>query len=129
MVNDKLDQFLLAKYINIKTYKKNKQAVLTPVWFIVDNNRIYFRTGTTTGKFKRIKNNNNVQVATCDQLGKIKGTWYNGRASIEDETKLKHINTIIDKKYGLMANFLKIFYKIKKINFAIISIDITSVAE
>lgn len=63
------------KYINLETYRKNGQAVRTPVWFVDFNKKIYFRTDANSGKVKRIMNNHDVSVAGCDMWGHIKAGW------------------------------------------------------
>ncbi|HJU59882.1 MAG TPA: PPOX class F420-dependent oxidoreductase [Nitrososphaeraceae archaeon] len=117
-----LETFEKAKYINIQTYKKNGYPILTPVWFIIRDNKIFFRTSHNSGKIKRIRINNNVKFALCDIRGKIKGEWHEGIAKIEDDSN-NIILSQIDKKYGISSRLLKIFYKIKKINIVILSIE------
>ena len=110
------------KYINIQTYKKNGQAVSTPVWFIRKDNKIYFRTSRKSGKFKRIKNNNNVKFALCNISGKIKGEWHNGLAKIDPDIN-RLIFARINEKYGIVAHIMNVFYKIKKMEIIILYIE------
>ena len=117
-----LETFEKAKYINIQTYKKTGQPLSTPVWFIIKDNKIFFRTSHNSGKIKRIRNNNNVKFALCDIRGKIKGEWYEGIAKIENDSD-NSILFQINKKYGLSSRLMKIFYKIKKIDIVILSIE------
>jgi uncharacterized protein len=117
-----LETFEKAKYINIQTYKKNGQPISTPVWFIIKNNKIFFRTSHNSGKIKRIRNNNNVKFALCGIRGKIKGEWYEGIAKIENDSD-NSILSQINKKYGISSLLMKIFYKIKKIDIVILSIE------
>ena len=117
-----LENFETGKYVNIQTYKKNGQAVSTPVWFISKDNRIYFRTSNKSGKFKRIKNNNNVKFALCDFRGKINGDWHNGLAKIDPDSN-RLIFSKINEKYGIFAQVLNLFYKIKKMDIIILYIE------
>jgi uncharacterized protein len=110
------------KYINIQTYKKNGQAVSTPVWFIRKDNKIYFRTSRKSGKFKRIENNNNVKFALCNISGKIKGEWHNGLAKIDPDIN-RLIFARINEKYGIVAHIMNVFYKIKKMEIIILYIE------
>ena len=110
------------KYINILTYKKNGDRVSTPVWFIYKDNKIYIRTSNQSGKFKRIKNNNNVSYALCNIRGKIKGEWHSGVAKIEPDIN-KKIFSKITEKYGIFAQIMNILYKIKKMDIIILSIE------
>jgi uncharacterized protein len=110
------------KYINIQTYKKNGQAVSTPVWFIRKDNKIYFRTSRKSGKFKRIENNNNVKFALCNISGKIKGEWHNGLAKMDPDIN-RLIFARINEKYGIVAHIMNVFYKIKKMEIIILYIE------
>ena len=77
---DKLEQFSKQKYINLETYKRDSTSVKTPVWFVIDNDLIYIITRESTGKVKRLKNNQNVRIVTCSFSGKTKNEWVNGKA-------------------------------------------------
>jgi uncharacterized protein len=111
------------KYINIETYRKNGQPVRTPVWFVVLNNKIYFRTDSNSGKVKRIMNNQNVRIAACDLLGKIKTEWVKANAKIAKEVDGETINSLINKKYSFIQTFIKIMYRLRKIKVIIISVE------
>ena len=110
------------KYINLLTYKKNGEPVLTPVWFIFKDNKIFIRTSNKSGKFKRIKNNKNVKFALCNIRGKIKGAWYNGFAKLEPNNRW--VFSKINEKYGIFAYLMNILYKIKKMDIIILSIEL-----
>src|SRR5260370_16429106 len=61
------------RYISLATFRKSDVAVHTPIWFAEDNNKLYFMTGSKTGKYKRIRNNPQVNIAPCTIRGKITG--------------------------------------------------------
>jgi PPOX class probable F420-dependent enzyme len=111
------------KYINLETYKKNGQPVRTPVWFVIYNKKIYFRTDSNSGKVKRIMNNQNVSIAACDLLGKIKAEWIKGAAKIANDVDPETINTLINKKYSFMQSFIRIMYKLRNIKVIIILVE------
>ena len=95
------------KYISVETYKRDGQAVRTPVWFFVMDDSIYVITRSKTGKAKRLKNNPKVRVAECTIRGKITGTWSSGTAEILDMTRTAESVKLRDKKYGIQARFAK----------------------
>jgi PPOX class probable F420-dependent enzyme len=111
------------KYINLETYKKNGQPVRTPVWFVIYNKKIYFRTDSNSGKVKRIMNNQNVSIAACDLLGKIKAEWIKGVVKIANDVDPETINTLINKKYSFMQSFIRIMYKLRNIKVIIILVE------
>jgi uncharacterized protein len=109
-------------YINILTFKKNGEPVSTPVWFIFKDNKIFFRTSNKSGKFKRIKNNNNIKFALCNIRGKVRSEWHNGVAKVDPNNKW--VFSQINEKYGFFAHLMNIIYRIKKMDIIIIYIEI-----
>ena len=69
------------KYALIVTFKRDGEAVPTPVWFgLDDEGRLYFRTGPEVAKLRRIRNNPRVLVAPCTVRGKPLGPSVEGTA-------------------------------------------------
>lgn len=95
------------KYISLETYKKNEDAVRTPVWFVIHNDLVYVVTRESTGKVKRLRSNQNVKIAACTMKGDVTGQWYPGKASMLPEDESRQILTLRDKKYGFMAKIAK----------------------
>ena len=122
MVKNIFEGFYDKKYINLQTFKKNGEIVSTPVWFVLKNNEIFFRSDGNSGKVKRIRNNNNIKASICDIRGNIKGQTYTGIANFQDKSRFNEINSLFDKKYSLLSPILKIVYKLRKINLVILSI-------
>lgn len=61
------------KNINLTTFRKSGELMVTPVWYVVMNGRIYVRTGADSGKVKRIRNNPRVLLAPATVRGKRLG--------------------------------------------------------
>lgn len=101
------------KYISLETYKKNNQPVRTPVWFVIANDLVYVVTRDKTGKIKRLRNNQQVKIATCTITGKITGQWMSGTAKILTYAETKEAIKCRDKKYGFMAKIAKFLSKSK----------------
>jgi uncharacterized protein len=101
--------FAKNQYINLETFRKSGLGVKTPVWFVQDGNKIFVQTGANSGKVKRIRNNNQVNIAPCKMDGALLGDWIPSTASeiIDDETNGK-IKNLLDKKYGLMKKILSV---------------------
>ena len=101
------------KYINLETYRKSGSGVKTPVWFVEsdddNNNKIYIRTSEDTGKYKRIRHNQSVQLAPCDMRGSIKGKWVKGEARIANEEEKLKAFKMLEKKYGIMYKMTRMF--------------------
>ena len=108
-MNNILEELIDQKYINLETYKKDKTSVRTPVWFVIDNDRICIMTKEGTGKVKRLKNNQNVKIAICSMKGEIKNDWINGMAKILVGDDAEKIIKLRKKKYGFSARLISIF--------------------
>ena len=118
-----LDQFLDQKYINLETYKKDGTPIRTPVWFVIDKDLIYVITRDSTGKVKRLANNQDVQIVSCSFKGEPKNEWIKGKA---EKITGKEADTAIKlrkKKYGMSARLIGLFTS-QKGNLVVYSIKI-----
>jgi len=79
-MGNQLEQFLDQKYINLETYKKDGTPIRTPVWFVIDKDLIYVITRDSTGKVKRLRNNQDVRIVPCSFKGEPKNEWIKGKA-------------------------------------------------
>ncbi len=102
-------------YINLETYKRNGQAMRTPVWFTIDddNKTIYVVTRTETGKVKRLRNNSTVRIVPSGIRGQPKGEWLNGKATFANPEQLERALKQRNKKYGFKARLSGLFSRTK----------------
>ena len=122
-MENKLGQFIDQKYINLETYKKDGTPIRTPVWFVIDNDLIYVITRDTTGKVRRLKNNQDVQIVPCSFKGEPKNEWVKGKAEkIVGEAADKAIK-LRKKKYGMSARLIGLFTS-QKGNLIVYSIEL-----
>ncbi len=70
------------KNINLATFRKSGEPVVTPVWYIVLDGKLYVRTGAGSGKVKRIRNNPRVLLAPTTVRGKRIGPESEAKARI-----------------------------------------------
>jgi PPOX class probable F420-dependent enzyme len=89
------------KYISLKTFRKNGDAVATPVWFGEDADKLYVMTRSDLGKTKRIRNNPQVRVAPCTMRGKVTGPEFFALARILPAEEHAHARQTINRKYWL----------------------------
>lgn len=75
---------------------------------------LYTRTMANSWKVKRLNRNPQVRVAPCDAQGNVLGEWVNGRAyEVHDDAQAKHINALMNKKYGLLKRGFDLMGKIR----------------
>ena len=118
-----LDQFLDQKYINLETYKNDGTPVRTPVWFVIDNDLIYVITRDSTGKVKRLKNNQDVQIVPCSFKGEPKNEWIKGKTEMITGEEADKAIKLRKKKYGMFARLSGIFTS-QKGNLVVYSIEL-----
>lgn len=111
MSSDNLALLQDHKYINLETYKKNGQAVQTPVWFVIFDGQVFVMTTQNTGKVKRIKNNADVRIMPCGMRGEPKGEWIPAKARFADESETQKAIQMRNKKYGFKAKLVGMFIK------------------
>jgi uncharacterized protein len=103
-----------AKYINLRSFKKNGQPVDTPVWFanVAPDRLVVFTVGTSY-KVKRIRRNPNVEIARCDVRGKLKGPWSPAICRAVDhgqeQDRVAKAYDALNAKYGLLMRVGTLF--------------------
>lgn len=89
------------KYLSLATFRKTGEAVYTPVWFGEDNDRLYVKSRSDSGKYKRIRNNSGVRIAPCTMRGKITGPEFPANARILPSEDWPRAQRVLEKKYWL----------------------------
>ena len=108
-MSEKIESLSKLKYINLETFRKNGNGVKTPVWFVTENDKIYVITRESTGKVKRLANNQQVSFAPCSFKGNIEGEWISGKTTLITGEEAQKAVKLRKKKYGfkaLLAGFM-----------------------
>src|SRR4029453_8567756 len=71
--NGTLNDLDASHYCLVVTYRRDGTPVPTPVWFGIDDGRVFFRAEGDSGKVKRIRANATVRAAPCDGRGRPSG--------------------------------------------------------
>ena len=87
------------KYISLTTFRKNGQAVATPVWFGEEDDKLFVMTRSISGKYKRVRNNPQVRVAACTIRGAITGPELAATARILQVEDHGRAREAINRKY------------------------------
>ena len=102
-----------SKYLALKTFRKNGNSVITPVWFVVKGEGVFVVTREKTGKVRRIRTNNQVSIVLSDFFGKPKGEWISCIAKEVDNDLTQEAIKLRDKKYGILSKVIGIFSRSK----------------
>ena len=105
MSGSKLAAFTNQNYISLETYRKNGQAVRTPVWFAESDGQLYVYTLADAGKAKRLRNNSRVKIAPCDMRGRVTGEWHDAQARFVQGEEAARANALLDHKYWMKKFF------------------------
>jgi PPOX class probable F420-dependent enzyme len=107
MSNHQIEWLENGQFINLTTFRKNGQAVATPVWFVWHEDRLYVFTQEQSGKAKRIRANGRAMIAPSDVRGNPLGEFISARGRVlRDEEKIKQVDRLFDKKYGIQRKLI-----------------------
>jgi PPOX class probable F420-dependent enzyme len=100
-----------AKYVNLRSFKKNGEPVDTPVWFAIADDRLVVFTDGTSYKVKRIRRNPSVQIARCDFRGGLLGPWQPATCRVveNDPARNDRAYAELNRKYGLIMRLGTVF--------------------
>ncbi|MFH5227895.1 PPOX class F420-dependent oxidoreductase [Antrihabitans spumae] len=89
------------KYGLLITFRKNGEAVPSPMWFALHDGRAIIRTGLDSYKVKRILNNPDVVIAACTMRGKPIGQALAATARIMEPSENVAAEALLVSRYSL----------------------------
>jgi PPOX class probable F420-dependent enzyme len=102
-IDDGLDALRGHKYAVLVTFRRNGEAVPSPVWFGVDERgRAYVRSGAHAGKVKRLRHDDRVLLAPSSLRGKPSGPAIRGRGRILPREEWAHAEDTLAEAYGFL---------------------------
>ena len=111
-------------YMSLKTFRKSGKDVPTPVWFAQAGGAIYVLTQANSGKIKRIRANDRVEIAPCDARGQLLGADYVlAQARIlPDGAESKAAHQRLSKKYKLVFTLFMLYFRLRRTDAAYLEI-------
>jgi PPOX class probable F420-dependent enzyme len=86
------------KYLSVTSFKRDGTGVATPVWFVIDGERLLAMTDPASFKAKRIRRNPVVEVAPCSASGGLRGEPIPGLATFLDDG-IPRVERLMARKY------------------------------
>jgi PPOX class probable F420-dependent enzyme len=83
----------------LKTRKRDGSWVATPVNLAVDGDRAYFAAPANTGKVKRLRNFDEVEITPCSPRGTPKGPTLTARARRLEGAEAAAANRVLVRKH------------------------------
>ena len=108
--------------MNLITFRKNGEAMKTPVWFVVEGERVYVMTVNNSGKIKRIRNNGRVDVGPSDRAGTPLGATVAAQARVLPASENKRADDLLNKKYGLQKRAFDVVLNLRRTERAYVEI-------
>ncbi len=100
---------LQGNHILLTTFRKSGVAVPTPVWYGRAGEKLYVFSLASAGKIKRVRNNQQVQVAACTGIGRVTGPTLEARARILPKDEEILARRALRHKYPIAFRFSEVF--------------------
>ena len=110
MTAPSLKELAAERYVSLVTFRRNGNAVSTPIWVAACDGKLYAVTNGTSVKMKRLKANDRIRLAACDARGKVRGEWAQGHGKrLDDAALVQRAQQALESKYGWQVTVLKFF--------------------
>jgi PPOX class probable F420-dependent enzyme len=97
-----LEPFVRQWAVLLTTYKRDGTPVGTAVNIVVEGDHAYFRTWDTAWKYRRIRNNPEVEFAPCTPRGRPTGSATHARARVLEGKESAHARRLLARKYPVL---------------------------
>jgi uncharacterized protein len=98
----------------LQTRRRDGTWVGTPVNPLVEDDHVYFRTWSTSGKAKRLRNFPEVRFAPSTGRGRPTGPWMEGRADLLDGDEAAHAAALINRRYPLLQGVaVRLYHRVR----------------
>jgi PPOX class probable F420-dependent enzyme len=99
--------------MNLATFRRSGEAVVTPVWFAPLHGHFYVFTAAPAGKVKRLRRSNRARVSPCDMRGRPLGDWVEARAVLVcDAGEQARAYAAIRARYGWQMWITDVFSRL-----------------
>ncbi|MEZ5559510.1 MAG: PPOX class F420-dependent oxidoreductase [Pseudomonadales bacterium] len=102
-----------ARYLSLKTFRRDGRGVATPVWFALRRGRYYLFSAGDAGKVKRLRNDGRAEVAACNVRGVLLGPWLPASARLlEDPDDQRLALAALRARYGVQMRLADLFARL-----------------
>ena len=92
------------KFVSLTTFKRNGDAVASPMWIVAEGDQLWAWTPADAWKVKRIRRDPRVTLTPCGRTGNVQpGAPVIGATAevITDSGEVTRVESMIKRKYGL----------------------------
>ncbi len=101
-----VDELRTSRTALLTTFRRNGEAVATPVSLAVAGGRAYFVTAVGSGKARRLAHDPRVRLAPCTVWGDRLGADVPGRARLLEVAALRHLTGVLRPTGPLFGSWL-----------------------
>jgi uncharacterized protein len=98
------------KYVSLVSFKRDGTSVATPLWFVVDRDRLLAMKDALSAKVRRIRRDPDVTVAPCTANGRLTGEPIAARAEILAPGEVERAQRLMARKYRVDRVLILPFY-------------------
>lgn len=92
------------KFVSLTTFRKNGIGVATPVWIGREDDALVVTTPSGSGKVKRLRNNERVELRPCSRRGTVRDgapTVTAVAELVEGPEAMRRLDAVLKPKYGV----------------------------
>ena len=92
------------KFVSLTSFKRNGDAVSSPMWIVRDGERLSVWTPADAWKVKRVQRDPRVTLTPCGRTGKVKPgqpTLHGTAEVITDPASVARTESLVKRKYGM----------------------------
>lgn len=99
-----------ARYVRLTTFRRDGRAVTCPVWVVRVGATHGFTTDLDSGKVKRLRHDQRVEVSVSDVRGRVAAgaTVYAGKGRVVAGAEADAIHAAVVRKYRVLGRLLAV---------------------
>src|SRR6266567_2341971 len=109
-VNDAFARFAVERNVLLTTYRRDGTPVGTPVHIAVAGTVAYIRTFDPSGKLKRMRRNDEVEIAPCTVRGRVTGSAMRATTRVLNGDESERAGRALVEKYPFLHGRLIPWY-------------------
>ncbi|GAA2739233.1 PPOX class F420-dependent oxidoreductase [Pedococcus aerophilus] len=105
------------KFVSLTTFRRTGVGVATPVWIGRDGDTLVVTTPTGSGKVKRLRNDNRVELRPCSRRGAVEDgapTVTAVAEVVEGSDAMRRLDAVLKPKYGIEYRIVMMIEKIMR---------------
>lgn len=114
---DPLLVFEREPFMSLTTFRRNGEGVPTPVWVVRDGDVLLVTTVDGTGKVKRLRRDDRVELVACSRSGRVApdAPRFTGRGEVLTEpADVQHVRDLLAPKYGVQFRLVTLIERLPR---------------